>query len=157
MEDSNENSNNNKNVWWETIHHHTVKIVSDQHQWCCSDIMLPMMNILPQYAPTDDEYAPTIQLYWSSDLTPCCWDTSKKTVEGLFWQHLSTMKDGKRIPNSTIYIYNKLKSFSFFISITIIYLVFIRIREPSCDFVNYLMKFTNWRERKNRPVFERLI
>ena len=55
MKDSNDNSNNNM---VETIHHHTVKIVSDQHQWRYSNIMLPMMNILPQYTPTDDEYPP---------------------------------------------------------------------------------------------------
>ena len=102
---------------------------------------------------TDDEYVPTIQLYQRVDLTPCCWDASKKAVEGLSWQHFNIMK--LEDAQFNFYIYNKFESFSSFI--IIIYLVFIRIREPSCDFVNYLMKFTNWRERKNRPVFERLI
>ena len=109
-----------------------------------------LMLLWHHVTTTDDEYTPTIQLYQGSDLASCCWDTSRKTVERLSWQHLSTMK---RKPNSTINIYNEFESIGFFITI-IIYLIFIRIRQLSCDFGNYSMKFKNWRERKNRPVFQ---
>ena len=42
-----------------------------------------------------------------------------------------------------------LQQFESFGFIIILYLVFIRIRGPSCDFVNFLTKFKNWQERKN--------
>ena len=129
-------------------------MVGDNPSSYCQDGVrsASVMLFWQHFTTTDDEYATTIQLYWRSDLTPCCWDTSKKQWKG--YPGSISAPWSKRMPNSTIYIYNEFESVSLFIFL--IYLVFIRMREPSCDFVNHLMKFKKWRERKNRPVFERL-
>ena len=82
-----------------------------------------------------------------------CLNTVKETPVGLFWQHFSTMNEN--IPSSTTYDYKGLESLSFFIFIT--YLICIWITGLSCDFVNYLIKFNNWRKRKDRPTFVWLI
>ena len=51
------------------------------------------------------------------------------------------------------YDYNKFESFSFFICI--LYLTFIWMRGPSCDFVYHLIKFNEWQKGKtDRSVFE---
>ena len=103
---------------------------------------------------TYDEYAPTMNLCWRIDLSPCCWDIlPRKQLKG--YPGSISASWSKRPSNSpstfTTSLNHSAPSSSYISS------CFIRIRGPSCDFVNYLMKFTNWRERKNRPVFERLI
>ena len=123
-------------IWWKTTHYHASKMVSDQHQWCCSHTMLPppMMNMSQPYNFIKAWHNTMLLLRYFQEKQ---WKVYPGSISAPW---------SKRTLNSTIYIYNEFESLSFFI--IIIYLTFRRIRGPSCDFVYYLMKFKKWREKK---------
>ena len=120
-------------LWWETTHHHTAKMVSDQHQWCCSDdTMLPPVTMnMHTHHTTLKDWLNTMLLRY----------TSKKTGRVILaaFQHHG-VRGCPILPSTFTTSLSHSASSSYF--------VFIKIRGLSCDFVNYLMKFTNWQERK---------
>ena len=123
-------------IWWKTTHYHASKMVSDQHQRCCSHTMLPppMMNMPQPYNFIKAWHNTMLLLRYFQEKQ---WKVYPGSISAPW---------SKRTLNSTIYIYNEFESLSFFI--VILYLTFRRIRGPSCDFVYYLMKFKKWREKK---------
>ena len=135
-------------------------MVGDNPSPYCQDgarSVLMMLFWWHHVTTTNGEYALSIQLCWRIDITPCYWDIlPRKQWKG--YPGSISASWSKRAPNSSSTFTTSL-SHSACLRHHIIYFVIIRIRGPSCDFanVNYLMKFTNWRERKNRPVFEPLI
>ena len=125
---------------WESAHHHTAKMVSDQHQCCSVGTMLPppsyhhRWRICPHHTTLSKEWLNTLLLRYFQE-------NSRRVILAAF-QHY----EGRGCPIQLLHL-QQFESFSFII-IIILYLVFIRIRGPSCGFFNFLMKFKNWRERK---------
>ena len=78
---------------------------------------------------TNDEYAPNTQPYQRSDFQ----ENSRRVILAAFPHY-----ERRGCPVPLLHL-QQFESFSFII--IILYLVFIRIRGPSCDFVNFLMKF----------------
>ena len=130
-------------IWWKKTHYHASKMVSDQHQWCCSHTMLPppMMNMPQPYN--------FIKAWHNTMLLRYFQEKQWKVYPGSISAPWS-----KRTLNSTIYIYNEFESLSFFIVILSYLQKDKRTELWLCLLFDEIQKVTR---KKNRLVFERLI